>query len=180
MFCALHESVLLLFVDVKALKNPVAHTSHLGWVVTEPIIFVYLPGGHLVWAAHESVRIMLFDVDALKNPDTHASQSTWALVVPAFLVYLPGGHLMLRAAHESVLVVLFDVEALKNPGTHSSHLGGAVIEPDAAVYLPGGHLECAMHRSIDDNDVGIGGKCGVHRPFIRARQAITLWLTGRQ
>ena len=87
---------------------------------------------------------------------------------------------MLRAVHESVLVVLFDVEGLKNPGAHSSHLGGAVIEPDVAVYLPGGHFECAMHRSIDDNNAGIGGECDVHRPFVRPRQAITSGLTSRQ
>ena len=45
------ESVLVLFSDVEALKNPGAHASHLGWVVELPAILVYLPGGHLVWVA---------------------------------------------------------------------------------------------------------------------------------
>ena len=45
------ESVLVLLLDVLALKNPNAQVSHIGWVVLEPAITVYLPGGHLLCAA---------------------------------------------------------------------------------------------------------------------------------
>ena len=51
---SMQESVLVLLLDVEALKNPGPHTSHLGWAVAEPAVFVYLPGGHLVWAVHHS------------------------------------------------------------------------------------------------------------------------------
>ena len=51
---AMHKSVLVLLLDVKALKNPVTHDTHSGCVVAEPAVFVYLPGGHLVWAVHHS------------------------------------------------------------------------------------------------------------------------------
>ena len=59
-------------------------------MVVLPAIFVYLPGGHLVWAMHESVLLLILDVDALKNPGVHTSQSVWELVVPAAFAYLPG------------------------------------------------------------------------------------------
>ena len=56
MACAVkQESVVVLLADVKALKNPVAQTSHLAGVVLEPIVFVNLPGGHLGWAMHLSI-----------------------------------------------------------------------------------------------------------------------------
>ena len=58
--------------DVVALKNPVAHALHWGSVVVVPPTVVYLPGGHLVWAAHESVSLPL-DIVGLKNPDLHTS-----------------------------------------------------------------------------------------------------------
>ena len=49
---ARQESVLMLLLDVKALKNPVAHVSHVGSVVPVPAVFVNSPGGHLlVWTA---------------------------------------------------------------------------------------------------------------------------------
>ena len=48
---AVQKSVLVLLLDVLALKNPNAHVSHVGWVVLEPAIMVYLPGGHLLCAA---------------------------------------------------------------------------------------------------------------------------------
>ena len=48
---AVQESVLVLLLDVLALKNPNAQVSHIGWVVLEPAIMVYLPGGHLLCAA---------------------------------------------------------------------------------------------------------------------------------
>ena len=63
----------MLLRDVESLKNPAAHTSHLGSAVTEPDESVYLPGGHLVWAVHKSVTVLLFDVNALKKPAAHAS-----------------------------------------------------------------------------------------------------------
>ena len=44
---AAHKSVLVLLVEVLALKNPNAQVSHTGWVVPEPAVMVYLPGGHL-------------------------------------------------------------------------------------------------------------------------------------
>ena len=52
---ATQESVSRLLLDVKTLKNPVMHVSHVGSVEALPAILVYLPGGHfLVWAAHHS------------------------------------------------------------------------------------------------------------------------------
>ena len=54
--CAVkQESVVVLLADVKDLKNPFGHTSHSGWDVAEPIVFVYSPGGHLGWAMHRSI-----------------------------------------------------------------------------------------------------------------------------
>ena len=50
------ESNAMLLPDVYALKNPVGHTLHSGWVVAEPIVFVYLPAGHLGWAMHRSIN----------------------------------------------------------------------------------------------------------------------------
>ena len=44
----MHESVLVLLLDVDALKNPDTHVSQSVWVVGVPTIFVYLPGGHLM------------------------------------------------------------------------------------------------------------------------------------
>ena len=37
-------------LDVKALKYPGGHVSHLGLEVTEAAVLVYVPGGHLVSA----------------------------------------------------------------------------------------------------------------------------------
>ena len=51
---SMHESVLVLFLDVCALKNPDAHASQSVWVLVVPAVFVYLPGGHLMWAVHHS------------------------------------------------------------------------------------------------------------------------------
>ena len=45
---AVQESRSVLLFDVRALKNPLTHVPHSGWVVTVPTVFVYLPGGHLV------------------------------------------------------------------------------------------------------------------------------------
>ena len=71
----------VLMLDVEALKNPVAHTAHVGWVVTEPAVLVYLPGGHLVWAVQESGLVLLLDVETLKNPVGHTSHLGWAVPV---------------------------------------------------------------------------------------------------
>ena len=79
------------------------HASHVGSVVLVPAIFVYLPGGHLLWATHESVSRLLLEVKALKNPSTHVSHVGSALLLPAVLVYLPGGHFLVWAAHHSKL-----------------------------------------------------------------------------
>ena len=38
--------------DVKALKYPGGHVSHLGSEVAAPAVLVYLPGTHLVCATH--------------------------------------------------------------------------------------------------------------------------------
>ena len=95
----MQESVVVLLLEVKALENPFGHTSHLGWVVVVPDVFVYLPGGHLVWAVHKSALLLFLDVDALKNPVMHASQSVWALIVPAAFVYLPGGQWLCLVHH---------------------------------------------------------------------------------
>ena len=67
----------VLLADVMALKNPVAHASHWGWVVAEPTVLVNLPGGHLVWAVQES-GLLLLDVESLKNPAGHTSHLFWA------------------------------------------------------------------------------------------------------
>ena len=42
----------VLLFDVKALKNPVRHGSHLGCAAAVPAVFVYFPAGHFVWAMH--------------------------------------------------------------------------------------------------------------------------------
>ena len=67
------EGTHVLLIDVKALKKPVAHASHSGWVVALPDAWVYLPGGHLVWAVQESGFIFCFEVKVLKKPCWHAS-----------------------------------------------------------------------------------------------------------
>ena len=84
----------MLLFDVRALKNPLTHVPHSGWVVTVPTVFVYLPGGHLVWARQESVWMLLLDAKALKNPGTHALHVGSVVLLPAVLMYVPGGHLM--------------------------------------------------------------------------------------
>ena len=84
----------MLLFDANALKNPTAHTSHLGCAVAEPTVCVYLPGGHLVWARQESAWMLLLDVETLKNPGAHASHVGSAVIVPAVLVYFPGGHVV--------------------------------------------------------------------------------------
>ena len=63
----------MLLVDVEVLWNPGAHTLHLGWLVAEPGVCVYLPGGHLVWAMQESILELLLDLEAAKNPVGHDS-----------------------------------------------------------------------------------------------------------
>ena len=89
----MHESVLLLLLDVDALKNPDTHVSQSVWVVVVPTIFVYLPGGHLMWEVmQESVLLLLIDAKALKNPFGHTSHSGWVVTEPIAFVYLPGGH----------------------------------------------------------------------------------------
>ena len=70
----MQESGSVLLTDVKALKNPCGHTSHLGWELAVPAALVYLPGGHLVCATQESVSMFLLDVKSLKNPDAHVLQ----------------------------------------------------------------------------------------------------------
>ena len=89
----MQESVLVLLVEVYAFSYPGAHGSHSGWVVVVPAVFVYLPGGHLVWAIRQaSVLVLLTDVKALKNPFGHASHSGWKVTKPFTFVYFPGGH----------------------------------------------------------------------------------------
>ena len=95
----MQKSVLVLLLDVSALKNPAAHNAHVGWEVAVPTAFVYCPGGHLVWAVQESVMASLLDVNVLKNPVAHASHL--GSVGVATLVYLPGGHLLVWAVHHS-------------------------------------------------------------------------------
>ena len=87
--------------DVRALKNPLTHVPHSGWVVTVPTVFVYLPGGHLVWARQESVWMLLLDVKPLKKPGRHASHVGSVALLPAVLVYLPGEHFLVWAVHHS-------------------------------------------------------------------------------
>ena len=75
-FCAMvQESVVVLLDDVKALNDPVAHSSHSGWAVVVPAVFVNLPGGHLVWAVQTPVVVVLMGGKALKNPVEHVSHS---------------------------------------------------------------------------------------------------------
>ena len=63
----------VLRIDVKALKKPVAHALHSGWVVALPAALVYLPGGHLVWAVQESGFMLCFEVKVLQKPCGHVS-----------------------------------------------------------------------------------------------------------
>lgn len=86
----------MLLFDVMDLKNPVAHASHLGWVVAEPLTMVCLPGGHFVWAVQESVLVL-----GLKNPVAHASHCGCD---PLGLVYLPRGHTADGELHWTVVV----------------------------------------------------------------------------
>ena len=97
----MQESRSVLLFDVRALKNPLTHVPHSGWVVTVPTVFVYLPGGHLVWARQESVWMLLLDVKSLKKPGRHASHVGSVALLPAVLVYLPGEHFLVCAVHHS-------------------------------------------------------------------------------
>ena len=45
-------SVSRLLLDILSLKKPEAHASHVGLLVVLPMIAVYLPAGHKVWARH--------------------------------------------------------------------------------------------------------------------------------
>ena len=137
----------MLLRDVKSLKNPAVHTSHLGSAMALPLVLVYLPGGHLVCATQESLLVLALDTVSLKNPGAHDLHSGSPMAVT--LMYLPGGHVALRASmQESVLVLLLDVLALKNPNTQVSHVGWVVLEPAIMVYLPGGHLLCAAQPRL--------------------------------
>ena len=84
---------------MKALKYPVSHTSQSGCVVTEPTVFVYLPGGHLVWVMHESCSVLVLDMNALNDPVGQTSHSGWEVGVAGIFVYLPGGHLVWARHH---------------------------------------------------------------------------------
>ena len=136
----------VLLLDVKALKNPVTHVSHLGWVVAVPDTSVYLPGAHLVWAVQESFAVPRVDLRLLKNPDGHVSHVGSDVAEASGLVYLPGGHSVWYAVQESFTVPYFDLKLLKNPGAHVSHLGSEVVLPAVLVYLPAGHLVCAVQE----------------------------------
>ena len=131
----LHASLAthVLLLDVKALKNPATHVSHLGWVVAVPDTSVYLPGAHLVWAVQESFTVPRVDLRLLKNPDGHVSHVGSDVAEASGLVYLPGGHSVWYAVQESVALLTFDVKALKNPGAHVSHLGSEVGLPAVLV-----------------------------------------------
>ena len=72
--------------------------------MAEPLAFVYLPGGHLVWATQESFLVLVLDTVSLKNPAAHTSHSGSAMAVA--LLYLPGGHVTFWAAVQESLVVL--------------------------------------------------------------------------
>ena len=104
----------MLLLDASALNVPRMHASHVGSVVLVPAIFVYLPGGHLVWATQESVSRLLLDVKTLKNPVMHVSHVGSALLLPAVLVYLPGGHFLVWAAHHSKRQSVANEEHVKN------------------------------------------------------------------
>ena len=134
----------MLLRDVESLKNPAAHTSHLGSAVALPLVLVYLPAGHLVWAVQKSFFVPALDAVSLKNPGAQVSHRGSAMAV--MLMYLPGGHVKFWAlVQASVFVLLFEANALKNPVSHASHCGCTVVEPAVFVYLPGGHLVCGVH-----------------------------------
>ena len=80
----------MLLRDVESLKNPAAHTSHFGSAVALPLVSVYLPGGHLVWAVQETFLVLVLDMVSLKNPGAHDSHLGSPMAVT--LMYLPGGH----------------------------------------------------------------------------------------
>ena len=94
---AIHESFLVLALDVVSLKNPGAHDSHLGSPMA--VTLMYLPGGHVAFwtAVQKSVLVLLLDVLALKNPNAQVSHIGWAVLEPGIMVYLPGGHLVCAA-----------------------------------------------------------------------------------
>ena len=75
---------------MEALKNPVAHVPHSGWVVAVPDTVVYLPGGHLVWATQE-LALLPLDAEVLKKPAAHVAH-VGCLVPCAVLIYFPEGH----------------------------------------------------------------------------------------
>ena len=81
----------MLLIEVDSLKNPVAQGSHLGWAVVEPLVLVYLPGGHLVWRVQASGLVLFSDGSDLKNPSSHASHENPPLVFFAVFLYDPGG-----------------------------------------------------------------------------------------
>ena len=137
----------VLLRDVKSLKKPAVHTSHLGSAVALPLVLVYLPAGHLVCATQESFLVLALDTVSLKNPCAHDLHSGSPMVVT--LMYLPGGQVAFwTAVQESALILLLDVLALKNPNTQVSHIGWVVLEPGIMVYLPGGHLLCAAQPRL--------------------------------
>ena len=74
------ESVFMLLSDVTSLKNPVAQTSHSGWVVVVPTVFVYLPGGHLVWAAHHSKGQSIDHAQGKPTHNTQCNAQYWNLL----------------------------------------------------------------------------------------------------
>ena len=94
---AIHESFLVLALDVVSLKNPGAHDSHLGSPMA--VTLMYLPGGHVAFwtAVQKSVLVLLRDVLALKNPNAHVAHIGWVVLEPGIMVYLPGGHLVCAA-----------------------------------------------------------------------------------
>ena len=63
----------MLLRDVESLKNPATHTSHLGSAVALPLVLVYLPAGHLVWAVQELFLVPVLDGASLNNPGAHVS-----------------------------------------------------------------------------------------------------------
>ena len=85
--------------DATALKDPVAHGLHTGWVFVVPAVTVYRPAPHLVWDTHESVFRELAEAVALKNPDTQGLHTGWAVALPAVAVWDPPAHLVWAAIH---------------------------------------------------------------------------------
>ena len=100
---AVQESVSVLLLDGKPLKNPVAHNLHVGCAVALPIFSVYLPSGHVLWAKQELVVVLLLDVEAVKNPFGHISH---IVVELAMLTYFPAGHEIFVSGLMAALVMM--------------------------------------------------------------------------